>query len=679
LQSVSDFSLERFTVRSFLKGKVYFLLANMFLTFCVSSHSKGTLSIEQWLSFQYPQQAFISPDSRQIIFTIRQADFIKSVYTTWIWKVAIDGGPPEQFIPFPDCTHPHWSPDGRFLAFLATPALDDKTNKDSLTTPQIWFIPAIGGERQLLSAAPHGVKKFIWSHDGKTIAYITKEILSRSDRLQLREDYQKKNDAYVFGEKKRRKQIWLIDIDSGINERLYEGDYGIKHLAFSPDAELLVFSTNTTGDFDDQHYDLWLVSVGSKSAYQLTVSPDAELEPQFSWDGHQIACLTQSAVNIHYAQTEIALVDIATGRSTVITQDFDYPIEHFQWIPGENTILFDAAVKTENHLFTIETLTREITQISVKKSSYNHDLSVSADGNLICYLSETASTLPEIMLYYNDEKRERQLTHFSDSLKVFQLGEQTVFHWKNPQGDELEGLLIKPKNFQPARKYPMILAIHGGPYARFKNRLLQDDYLQLFAQHGYIVLAPNPHGSSGYGQAFGEAIQYDIGGQDFGDIMSGVDKLIQTGLVDSTKMGLMGGSYGGYLVNWIIGHTSRFKAAVSMYGIFNLITDWSNSIQPSWEKAYLGAYYWEDSRPYRERSPSTHVKNIHTPVLLLHGETDQITSVCNSREIYQSLRVLGKPVEFVIYPREGHGILQEPNHQIDKVNRILSWFEKYLK
>lgn len=679
MNSISDDSFRRFIVCVFLKGKVYFLLASMFFSFCVSSQSKTKLSIEKLLSFQYPQHASLSPDSRQIVFTVRQANFIKSLYNTFIWKIAVDGAKPEQFLPFPDCTDPQWSPDGRFLAFLMKPEPDDKTNQDSISTPQIWFVPAVGGEKYRLSVAPHGVEKFVWAFDGRAIAYITKEILPEADRVKLRENYQKKNDAYGMGQKIRKKQIWLVDMNSRINERLYEGDYGIKELAFAPDGELLVFSTNYTGDYDDQHYDLWLLSVGSKAAYQLTRSSGAEFAPQFSPDGLHIACLTQPEENIHFAQTEIALVQVASGQMTIITQDFDYPIQRFQWIPGANTIVFEAATKTENHLFTIDPTTQKITQISPQNSIYNRDVSVSADGFLFCYLSESGTSLPEIMLYDKKNKKYRQLTHFSDSLKYFQLSQQTVFRWRNYQGDELEGLLLKPRNFERGHHYPLILAIHGGPYSRFRNQLIHDVRLQLLAQYDYLVFAPNPHGSSGYGQEFGEAIQYDLGGKDFLDIMSGVDKLIEIGLIDSTRMGLIGGSYGGYLVNWIISQTSRFKAAVSMYGIFNLITDWCNSIQPSWEKVYLGAYYWENSKSYLARSPSTYVKNIKTPVLLLHGEKDQITSICNSREMYQSLRVMGKPVELVAYPREGHGILQEPNHRIDKINRILSWFDKYLK
>ncbi|NOY77168.1 MAG: S9 family peptidase [Calditrichaeota bacterium] len=192
-------------------------------------------------------------------------------------------------------------------------------------------------------------------------------------------------------------------------------------------------------------------------------------------------------------------------------------------------------------------------------------------------------------------------------------------------------------------------------------------------------MAPNPRGSEGYGDKFGQANRYDLGGGDYRDIMRGVDHVIQMGVADSTRMGVIGGSYGGYMTNWIISQTRRFKAAVSMFGIFSLLTDWSNSIQPSWEKMYFGAYYWEDLQPYLKHSPAFYVTHIHTPVLILHGKKDQMTFISNSKEMYQALRILKRPVEFVVYPREGHGISREPNHRVDVYRRALKWFTHYLK
>ena len=200
---------------------------------------------------------------------------------------------------------------------------------------------------------------------------------------------------------------------------------------------------------------------------------------------------------------------------------------------------------------------------------------------------------------------------------------------------------------------------------------------QVYAAEGYAVLSPNYRGSEGYGAAFSTANRADLGGGDAQDILAGIDRAVAEGLADPERLAVVGSSYGGYLVNWLIGHSDRFRAAVSKFGIFSLVTDFSNSQAPRWETEYLGGYPWDKPELYAERSPATYLQNIHTPVLILHGEGDPNTFIANSQEMYQSLRLLGKTVEYVHYPREGHGI-GEPQHRLDEIRRSLAWFDKYL-
>ena len=228
----------------------------------------------------------------------------------------------------------------------------------------------------------------------------------------------------------------------------------------------------------------------------------------------------------------------------------------------------------------------------------------------------------------------------------------------------------------------MILTVHGGPYGSFKNTFIQIYGTKIWTDKGYLVFAPNPRGSSGYSDEFAQANRYDLGGGDYRDIMTGVDYIISKGFVDTTRMGVTGGSYGGYLTNWIISQNNRFKAAVSMYGLFSLFTDWSNSVQPAWEKMYLGYYYWEKpinmENQYVSRSPAFYVQNISTPTLIMHGTADIYTNISNSREMYQALHTRGVPTEFVVFPRAGHGLRNEPNQYRDVVERATNWFEKYI-
>ncbi|MFH1572395.1 MAG: prolyl oligopeptidase family serine peptidase [Acidobacteriota bacterium] len=234
-------------------------------------------------------------------------------------------------------------------------------------------------------------------------------------------------------------------------------------------------------------------------------------------------------------------------------------------------------------------------------------------------------------------------------------------------------------DFSPDRsgsRVPLVVSPHGGPHGRVTDRF-NGEY-QVWAAQGYASLSPNFRGSSGYGAAFDVANKKDIGFGDYQDLMSGVDRVIEMGIADPGRMAIQGGSYGGFMTNWVITQTDRFKAAVSKYGLWNLVTDWSNSDNPRWELNYLEAYYWDDLALWLKHSPGNYVKNVKTPVLILHGDSDPNTELSNSREMYQALLHAGKTVEFVVYPREGHGISGEPNHILDRQQRVVDWFARHV-
>ena len=301
---------------------------------------------------------------------------------------------------------------------------------------------------------------------------------------------------------------------------------------------------------------------------------------------------------------------------------------------------------------------------------------IAVSDKVLAFLVEDKTSAPDVYVLKNGELK--KLTDLNPQLKNFTFGEQTVIRWKSFDGWVIEGVLVKPVNFEQGKRYPMLVAVHGGPYGRIQDILRQYYNLQVWANEGYLVFAPNFRGSSGYSNKFGIANFKDLGGGDFKDIMAGIDYIVkELKIADENKIGIFGGSYGGYMTNWAITQTDRFKAAVSMFGIFNLITDYSNSYLPSWEPDYLGDYYWNNLKIYLERSPFYYVKNIKTPVLIMHGDEDPNTFISNSKEMYQALKHLGKTVEFVRYPREGHGF-REPNHRIDEFYRCLAWFNKYL-
>ncbi|MDZ7261006.1 MAG: S9 family peptidase [candidate division KSB1 bacterium] len=643
------------------------------------SESGELLTAKNMLSFIYPTSISLSPNGRQVAFTIRQADFEKSSYSTSIWMVSSEGKELRPFIKsLASDYNPQWSPDSKQIAFQSTRPYRDRDGSEKQGISQIWLIQAGGGEAEIVTTAPHGVKYFQWAPDGKSIAYLTTEVLPVEKQKELQEQQKKKFDAKVLGTGKQKKELWLVDVASRINEKIYTGDYGIRELSFSPDSKTIVLTTNYSGEVNDElNYDLWLVSMADGSAHQLTDFPGPETRPLFSPDGKQIAYLSQTVPDIECAQTDISLIPVTGGPAENLTLEFDFPVTSFCWSPDGHSLYFEAEVKTESPVYHLDLKDKTITPVTRESGCFSN-FRISQDGQSFGYIFEDSYTIPEIELTQRKGKPKR-ITHFSAALEGFRLGQSQVIRWPSRDGWEIEGFLVKPINFEKGKRFPLIVILHGGPFGRFRNSFIQVQYFQLLAANGYLVLAPNPRGSSGYSDTFGQANRYDLAGMDYQDIMAGVDYVINLGIADSSKMGVMGGSYGGYLTNWIISQTNRFQAAVSMYGIFNLVTDWSTSIQPNWEKMFLGRYYWEDITLYQERSPASYVKNINTPVLLLHGEEDRITFISNSMEMYQALKTLGKTVEFVIYPREGHGINEEPNHKIDEMQRVLEWFGRYVK
>jgi dipeptidyl aminopeptidase/acylaminoacyl peptidase len=300
---------------------------------------------------------------------------------------------------------------------------------------------------------------------------------------------------------------------------------------------------------------------------------------------------------------------------------------------------------------------------------------VNAKG-AVAFIAAGPGRLDDVYLF--DHRGAQPLTDYSAQLARFIIGEQKVIRVRSRDGMyEIEAVLVLPPGYKPGKKLPLLLAYHGGPYGDFDNRFFQYYPAHILAAQGWATVMPNVRGSSGYSDAFGQANQNDIGGGDYRDAMDVVDWLITQGIADSTRMSVIGGSYGGYLTNWTISQTTRFRSAVSMFGIFSWFTDWSNSWQPAFEVMFLGHNYWEKpldiTNPWISRAPQTFVKNIITPTLILQGDRDQYTNISNSREMYQALKSLGRDTEFVIYHGANHGLRTFPNQWIDSMQRTVHW------
>ncbi len=653
---------------------IIFVLSSIILITNAQTGNKS-FTMKDQLNLNVARTPVISPDGSKVLFTIRSADLNLSKWITQIYMLNTGSGKYFQFTTNGEsCIDPNFSPDQKWITFISgREYFNRETNSLESNALQLWSAPSDGGEAINWTFLPTDIEEYAWSNDSKKIAILSEEY--NEEKAEQKEKNKKhKMDEEVFPKTKPNKVLHIFDVNSKKIVSTYTLDAGALNIKFNSAGDEVVYQTNKTGEYDDeQKYDVYSINLEGKTT-QLTSAKGPETSPAFSPDDSHIAYISQTVPDIEFAETDLNIMNPGGNSIKNLTKDFNYSVAEFIW-QDKNTILFTVKERTDQQLYLVDVSSGYIKKLSSGNMVIS-GLSLSKDGKL-CYTADSGNTLPEIFVDGN------KVSDFTKQLDQYNLGTQEVITYKSSDGKyDIDGILFKPAGFDSNKKYPFILTVHGGPYGAFHNTFLQYYGIKVFNDNGYLVFAPNPRGGSNYSDEFSQSARYDLGGNDYNDIMTGVDKIISMGIVDTSRMGVTGGSYGGYLTNWIISQTNRFNAAVSMYGIFSFFTDWSNSWQPSFEKMYFGYYYWEKpinmQNLYVNRSPAFYVQNISTPTLILQGAKDVYTDISNSREMYQALHARKIPVEFVVYPRAGHGIRNEPNQYLNLVHRALSWFEKYI-
>lgn len=662
----------------------------LFMVFPSLLAAQQHIQVKDFLHWHYPREIAVSPDGEQIAYTVRTADLKNSEWGSDLWLYQAANDTDRQLTFQGESEHPAWPPDGAWITFLSDRKYRRGTEGNISNDTQIWALPIAGGEAQQWTTSLTSIDEYRWAPDSRSIVYLADQPQPASIRAQEARLKKLKLDETVKDSLRVNKVLYALDISTKEARVIAVLDPGVRSFDISHDGQWIVYETNYTGDYnDEQKYDLWTVNTATGRTVQLTDFPGPETDPRFSPDGSWIAYINQTTPDIEFAETDLARCRFVPGQAArdimTLTRDYDRSVVAYRWL-GDADLALQIADGTETPVvdFRPDRTSKRYRRITPDVGNASQLALPAGQSGAIFYRWEDAEHLPELAV--NRKGRQQILTDYSRVLAKYQTGVIRKYRWNSVDGQTIEGLLFLPPGFDSRKQYPFILTVHGGPYGRFRQTYLQYYLPQIYTADGYVVFAPNPRGSSGYDDAFGKAIWYKVGGHmggiDYQDIMAGVDALIQDGMVDSTRMGVTGGSYGGYMTNWIISQTNRFRAAVSMYGIFSLFTDWSNSWQPAWEKMYLGIYYWErpitEDHPYVQYSPAFHVKQIHTPVLIMHGTEDKYTNLANSQEMYQALHTLGRDVKFVIYPREGHGLSGEPNHRRDVIHRAKRWFDEHL-
>lgn len=647
--------------------------------FAPAAANRRPMTIDDVMNLRLPSDPRISPPGEMVVFVVTQPDLQSNVRNSDLWMVKTDASPPFQltFCPKRD-DQPSWSPDGTQIAFVS-----DRHGK-----PQIYLLPAHGGEAIRLTDHPEGIDSFSWAPDGKAIAFIARDSCPEVREKEKKEGF----DQIVVDQDYQYAHIHRVDLESRKVTQLTEGPLHALALAWRPGGREIAFTARQTPKLSDSFMtEIYLVEAdrgagSGVTATQLTRNNRQETGLAWSPDGRTLSYLATADQYPSIGPARVHLLSTLPGGETkVLQREFPGYIRSHAWSRDGKYLYLQVDLRVERHIYLLSADGGEL-QLLTGAGGVASAFSWAAQSDRIAYLRETPEQPADIWWAELSPasggdlpSRSRRLTRLNPEVEELELGRTEVVKWKSRDGREIEGLLVYPLGYQAGRRYPLVVSVHGGPEGAYVQGFMAShgEFPHLLAAQGYACFFPNFRGSSNYGAEFAAANVGNLGGGDFQDIMSGVDFLIERGIADPDRLAIKGWSYGGYMSGWAIGHTDRFKAAVFGAGLSNAISYYSQAdIQHQRETLHQGNP-WRNPENMIERSPVMYLHNAKTPSLIFHGEKDERVPLPQSLETYMGLRKHGVPVQLVIYPREPHG-LREPKHQLDKMRRELAWLRKYL-
>jgi dipeptidyl aminopeptidase/acylaminoacyl peptidase len=637
--------------------------------------AKRVPTVEDLMNLKSAGGTRISPDGTKVAYTVRETDFDQDAYVTQIWLADVATGQCLQLTRGKkSASGPDWSPDGRWLAFTSS-RTDDKS--------QIFVINTGGGEAIQLTKSETGVNGFAWSPDGKTIAFAATD--PEAKELKDRKDYY--GDYEVVREEYRFTHIWTFDVAEALKapqagrRRTSGRDWTVNEFAWSPGGTKIAFGATINSDLiNGGTSDIYVLDLTDGDSVRRIVSlPGPDAGPEWSPDGRTILFSSAMGKPDYFARnTRLATVPAEGGTPRSLSDAFDEDPYGAAW--NADGVYFSATQKTAGHVFRLDPATLRITRITAPDEAMVSGFSLSRDGKRIAFIAASATTLGEVCVSEFPFKP-RALTRMTEQAETFILGTREVIAWKSKDGTPIDGVLIKPADFNPAKKYALLCVIHGGPTGVDRPALLSPDAryypADIWAARGALILKVNYRGSAGYGEKFRMLNYRNLGVGDAWDVLSGVDYLVKKGWVDPARVGCMGWSQGGYISAFLTTSSRVFKAISVGAGISNWATYYYNTDITPFTINYLGADPAADPQIYLKTSPMTYIKNAATPTLIQHGENDRRVPIPNAYELRQGLTDRGVPVEMVVYKGFGHGITK-PKAMRAVMQHNFSWFGHYI-
>ncbi len=667
----------------------------------MSKQKKRHITAEDLYEFNLISEPQVSPDGKLAIFCLRRADKETEKVHSNLWLVPTSGKPARQFTYGSQSdTHPRFSPDGSRIAFLS--------NRDDKKQLQIYLIPLKGGEARPITDLKGTIKSLEWSPDGTKLLL---QFRKRDAEEIIREANEKKKELGIVYRQITRvffkedgvgflpKGRWCalcVDVKSEKIKQFTDDDaYDTLDPHWSPDGSHIAFCSNhkKDPDLDPDAIDLYVFSVREGTTRRIETPVGPKGNPTFSPDGNLIAYYGHKGKGQSWKETRLWVIPASgDGEALNLTKDYDFDVSSWTindmgdlpqvapiWSSDGKRIYFQVAHHGNTVLKSVS-LKGEVADV-VSDEGVVGAFTFDGKQQRLLYFHANMQDTGQVCLRELATNRSRVLTHTNkDLLNELNLGKIEEVWFKGASENDLQGWILTPPGFDPAKKYPSILEIHGGPLVQYGNFFMHEFYY--LAAQGYVVYFCNPRGGQGYGEQHAKAIHNNWGTADYEDVMVWADYVEKKPYIDSSRMGVTGGSYGGYMTNWIIGHTNRFSAAVTQRSVSNLISMYGSSdFNWAFQEEFGGLPPWEDLENYWRQSPMKYIGNVTTPTLVIHSEQDLRCAIEQDEQVFVALKRLGVDTEMIRFPDEPHGLSRNgrTDRRVARLENICRWFDRYLK